>query len=468
MAGAGVEIIESVTALPSAGWHARVLRLAVPIVLANLTQPLLSAADTAIAGHFPGMAALGGVALGGVFFNFVFWGCGFLRMGTTGLVAQAYGAGDQAGLRAVLLRALGLGFAIGAAILVLQVPLVHLALALLGGGAAVKANATAYCLARIWSAPAALGNYVVLGSLLGRQRPRLALLLQAVINLSNLVVALALVYGLGWGIAGLGGATAAADWIGLAVGAVLLRRLHHRGLPPVDWRAILASDALLRLLRVNSDIFLRTLCLLGAFGWFAHQGAGLGDAVLAANALLLNFQTFMALGLDGFAHAAEALVGAAIGAGDRHGFRMALKVTSQWAGAIALCFAATYALAGGTIIRLLTDQPAVRAVALAYLPWAAASPLVSVWSFELDGVFIGAMRTREMRNGMAVALVGFLGGVALLEPRLGNAGLWASLMIFMVLRAAVLGGFLGRIDRALATVHGGGRTDAIDPPATTS
>jgi len=430
-----------------ANWHRRVLALALPIIAANLTQPLLSVVDTAIAGHLPGPSFLGGVALGGLFFNLVFWGFGFLRMATTGLIAQAHGAGDRETLRATLVRALLLAVAIGAALVAAQGPLIATALALLGGSAEVSAAAHLYCTIRIWAAPMALANYVVLGTLLGRQRATAALLIQAFINLVNMVAAATLVFGFGWGVAGLGAATALADTAGFALGAAILYRSRSRGLVPLAWAALFERAAVARLVLVNRDIFVRTLCLLACFAWFAHEGARRGDAILAANALLLNLQTFMAYVLDGFAQAAEALVGAAIGAGDRAAYRSAVRVSTLWAIAGAACFSSVYAVAGSAIVAALTDQAPIRAAALVYLPWAAASPLVSVWSFQLDGIFIGATRTRELRDTMALAMACFLAAAVALQPVLGNHGLWAALMVLMIARGLTLGLLLPRIGR---------------------
>lgn len=437
-------------ALPApGGWHRRVLALAIPVVLANLTQPVLGAVDTAVAGHLGSAADLGGVALGGLFFNFVFWSFGFLRMGTTGLIAQAHGADDREALRANLARALLLALALGGLILLVRTPLLQHALALIGGSEAVLRNARAYCQARIGAAPFALANYVVLGYLLGLQRVRVALFLQVLINAVNMLAVLAYVYGLGLGIAGIGAATATADTVGFAVGAVLLWRLRPRGLAPLAWRVLAEPQALKRLVAINRDLFLRTLCVLGAFGGFAHAGARQGDAILAANALLLNFQTFMAYGLDGFAHAAEALVGAAIGARDRQAFRQAVRINLLWSALGALGFALVYAAAGGWIIDRLTDQAAVRAAAHACLPWVALLPLVSVWGFLLDGVFIGATRTRELMLAMALSLLLFFVAARGLAGPLGNHGLWLALLLFMAARGLTLWPLLGRITRAL-------------------
>ncbi|MDR5856868.1 MATE family efflux transporter [Caballeronia sp. LZ062] len=437
-------------ALPT-HWHRRVLTLAFPIVLANLTQPILGAVDTAVAGHLDGPHYLGGVALGGLVFSFVFWSFGFLRMGTTGLVAQAFGARDAAALRAHVLRALMLSLAIGAAVLALQVPIIRYALAALGGSAAVQQTARAYCHARIWAAPFALGNYAVLGFLLGCQRVRLALATQVFINAVNIGAVLLFVYRFGWGIAGIGAATAFADFCGFAFGLAMLWRLRERGLAPLALRSLIDARAIKRLVAINRDIFIRTLCLLASFGWFAHVGARQGDTILAANALLLNFQTFMAFGLDGFAHAAEALVGAATGARDRHAFRQAVKVTMLWSAIGAAGFCVVYWLGGEWIIGRLTDQPVVRAAASRYLPWAAILPLASVAGFQLDGVFIGATRTRELMQAMAASLAVFLLAAWAFTGALGNHGLWFALTVFMAARGVALLIQLPSIERASCT-----------------
>jgi multidrug resistance protein, MATE family len=430
-------------------WHRRVLALAFPIVLANLTQPILGAVDTAVAGHLDSASYLGGVALGGLFFNFVFWGFGFLRMGTTGLVAQAHGAADEAELRNTVIRALLMAGAIGAAVLALQLPLIDYALRLIGGSEAVQRHARIYCHARIWAAPLALGNYVVLGWLLGTQRVRLALLSQVFINSVNIVAVLLYVYLFDWGVAGIGAATATADALGFVLGAALLWHGRPRGLPALKRAALFDTSALKRLVVLNRDIFVRTLCLLSSFGWFTHLGARQGDATLAANALLLNFQTFMAYGLDGFAHAAEALVGAAIGARDRHAFRQAVKVTALWSALGALGFALVYWGAGAWIIERLTDQAAVRVAAETYLPWAALSPVISVWGFLLDGVFIGATRTRELMVSMIVSLTVFVAVSSALLALHGNHGLWAAMLIFMAARGVTLARYLPGVVRGV-------------------
>ncbi|AKM31666.1 MATE family efflux transporter [Pandoraea faecigallinarum] len=434
---------------PAVAGHRQLLRLAVPIVLANLTQPLLSAVDTAVAGHLPGPAYLGGVALGGLLLNLIFWGFSFLRMGTTGLAAQAYGARDAERLRDTLARALALAFAIGTVLLVLRVPLVSLGVSWLGGSDQVQALGREYASIRILAAPFALGNYVVLGYLLACQRVRQGLAVQVFINVVNIVAVLAFVSGFGWGVSGIARATALADALGFGLGAWLLWLARTPGLPPLRFATLVERSALWRLLRLNLDIFLRTLFLQLAFAWFARVGARLGDTTLAANALLLNFQTFMAYGLDGFAHAAEALVGAYVGARQRQALLHAIRLSLGWALGCALAFALVYALAGGAIIDALTDQPVLRETAREFLPWAVLSPIVAVWCFQLDGVFIGATRTRELLTSSLIGLLVFGAVMPLTLDAWGNHGLWVALMAFLATRGIVLGVLLPRIWRGL-------------------
>ncbi len=439
-----------VTAAPIEITHRRVWRLAAPVVLSNLSIPLLGAVDTAVMGHLPDPAYIGGVALGAVIFSYIYWGFGFLRMGTTGLVAQAFGARDGDEVRAALARAWLVALAIGTAVLALQWPIERAAFAALEASAGVEDLARAYYGIRVWGAPAALMNYVALGWLFGMQRMGLALVLTVFLNGLNIVLDLVFVVGLGWGIEGVAWATLAAEWSAAGLGLVLVGRATTRVAGAWRLARVLDRARLLALVKVNADIFVRTLCLITAFAWFTVEGARMGDVTLAANAVLLIFQTFMAYGLDGFAHAAEALVGGAVGAGDRRAFRRAVVVSSQWAAGLAGAFALAYLGLGELVIRALTGIGEVREAASRYLPWAVAAPLISVWSFQLDGVFIGATRTAEMRNGMLLSLLAFGAGVWLLVPALGNHGLWLAFMIFMVVRALTLGLWYPRIERALA------------------
>ncbi len=428
--------------------YSRTLRLAAPIIVSNITVPLLGAVDTAVVGHLPDPAYLGGVAIGVTIFDFLYWSFGFLRMSTTGFVAQARGAGDAAEIRAVLGRALLIAAALGAAMVVLQGPIASASLRLVGASPEVQANAADYVSVRIWSAPATLANYALLGWLFGMQRPKTALVLQVFTNSLNIALDLWFVVALGWGVPGVAGASVIADYAASGVALwLILRTLPGRA----GWERARLFDRvrLASLLRVNRDIFVRTVCLIFAFAWFTVQGARLGTVTLAANAVLLNLQAIMAYGLDGFAFAAEALVGAAIGARDRAGFAAAVRAAAAWSIALAALVAALYGVLGASLVSLFTNLPEVQAAAIAFLPWMVVSPVISVWSYVLDGIYVGATRAVEMRNGMIIALGVYLVATQLLVPVMGNSGLWLALMILMAARAATLGAWFPRVLRTV-------------------
>jgi multidrug resistance protein, MATE family len=424
-------------------WYRRVFLLAVPLILSNLTQPLLATVDTALSGHLPGAAALGGVALGGVFFDTIYWSFGFLRMSTTGLVAQAQGAGQREELRMHFLRSLLLALCIGALVLALQAPLISLTLRLLGASPEAAANASLYCHVRIWSAPAALANFAILGYLLGRQRAKLALLLQVVINLVNVCVALLLVLRMHWGVTGIATGTAIAEWIGCLLGLALVERSVWA---PIRWHDLIDSPKLKKLFALNRDILLRTVSLAAAYLWFARAGAHQGDVILAANAVLMNLHYIAAYGLDGFANATETLVGESIGAQKIENYRAVLRASWLWAVAVAALTSLTYLVAGPWLIPLFTNVKAVQTLALHFLPWAVALPIISVASFQLDGIFIGATRGRELRNAMIISFLVFLAAAIALQHSFGNNGLWCAFCGFMAARAITLAVRLKRIE----------------------
>lgn len=429
--------------------HRRVWALAGPIILSNLSTPLLGAVDTAVVGRLPDAAYIGGVALGAVLFSFLYWGFGFLRMGTTGFTAQAYGAGNADELRATLIRPLGLALALGFLLILVHAPIGWLAFWLLDGSAAVEGHAQTYYAIRIWSAPATLVNYAILGWLLGTQRAFAALWLQVALNGLNIVLDVVFVIGLDLGIAGVAWATLIAEIIAAIIGCAIAAGALHRHGGRWDRARILGVERWVALLRVNIDIFLRTVAVIFAFSYFTAQGAKMGDITLAANTILMHLQAFMAYGLDGFAHAAEILAGGALGTRSRSSFRAAVRIATAWALATAFAIAVLYALAGPAIIGLFTVVDEVRATAIAFLPWLVVSPLLSVWSFMLDGIFIGATRTGAMRNAMALSLVVFLAASWWLVPAYGNTGLWLALMVLMVTRALTLGAAYPRLERSV-------------------
>ncbi len=406
---------------------------------------MIGAVDTAVMGHLPDAAYIGGVALGGLFFSYVYWGFSFLRMATTGFVAQAHGAGDDQELRHITSRGILLALILGAALIALQLPLTALALAVLEGSVRVKDLARDYILVRIWGAPATLALYVAMGWLIGRQRMRTVLALTVFQNGLNAALALLFVVQLGWGIKGVAAATLIAEYASGAVAAAALWRAHERLGGRWGGAGLLGRAKLLSAFRVNGDIFLRTLCLVTGFAWFVSQGAGQGDVALAANAILVTFITFAAFGLDGFAHAAETLAGAAIGARDGSAFRAAVRVSTVWAAGVAVGASLFFWAAGPGVIDVMTGIDAVREAARVYLPWAAFYPLAAVWCFQLDGIYIGATRTAEMRNGMAVATAAFLALGYALMPSFGNHGLWAAFTAFAAFRGLILGWWYPRL-----------------------
>lgn len=429
--------------------HGEVWRLAGPIILSNISVPMVGAVDTAVMGHLDGPHYLGAIALGAMVFSFLYWGFGFLRMGTTGFVALDHGRGDRRAIHDTLLRALLLASVLGIAIIALQLPLDRLAFALITASADTEALASEYVLIRVYSAPAVLAVYALTGVLIGMHNTRAALVLQLVLNLTNVALDLLFVPVLGFGIAGAAWASVIAEYAAAVCGLLLLRRLLLAY--SLERARLLDPAALSLLLRANLNIFIRTLCLVFSFAWFTNAGARLGDAVLAANAVLINFLNVASYGLDGFAHAVEALGGSARGAGNLERFRGAVRRTTEWAFITGAAVSLAYLLFGESLVALFSDLPTVRRDALEYLPWLVAAPLVSVWSYQLDGIFIGTSRTAEMRNAMIVSTLGYLALVEVFMPVLGNHGLWLALMAFMLLRAVTLLAYFPRIVRSFTS-----------------
>lgn len=430
---------------PDALTHRGVLAIAVPVMLSNVSTPLIGIVDTAVVGRIPDPAYIGAVAVGALIFSFVFWAFGFLRMGTTGLTAQALGARDDAEILSALARALLIAAAAGCTLVAVQWPIRLAAFGLLEGSAQVESLAGDYFDIRIWAAPATLANYAVLGWFIGLGRTDIGLVLQLVLNLSNMALDALFVLGFGWDVRGVAAGTLLAEYLALAVGmALCARHARNFGRLRIDMNVWFEPQKLRRTISVNADIMIRSLALVFVFVWFMSRGAAAGDVVLAANAVLMQFNSVSAFFLDGLAFAAEALVGRAIGARRRSALMRAIRVTTLWAVGTAVVIAAVLWSAGGIFIDALTVDAAARAAARTYLPWAALAPLLGVWSFQLDGIFIGATRSREMRNAMLSATAIFLVGWWLLTP-FGNHGLWAALWVSYLARLLTLGRYLPRL-----------------------
>jgi MATE family multidrug resistance protein len=412
--------------------HARVLRLALPMTLAHLSTPLLGVADATIIGRLGQAHLLGAIAAAALIFDFIFWSFGFLRQGTAGLTAQAYGARDDTELRATFLRALAIGVGLGFLIICAQVAIAWVGFTLLGASQAVTQAARAYFDIRIWSAPFVLVNYAVLGALIGRGRTDLALGLQVLINLVNIAFNVALVYGLSLGVRGSALGTLFAEVLGTIAGLLVAWHIYGNFLA-IERARVLQRETLVRMFAVNRDIMIRNTALLMAFAIFTAQSAHGGDVRLAANAILLNLFLVAAYFLDGFATAAAQMCGQSVGAGDGKRFRAAVRLTMLWSLAFGLGVAAAAGLGGPTFIDFLTTNAEVRSYAHDYLAFAAIAPIIGALAFEFDGVFIGATWTRDMRNLMLVSLAVFAACVYLFGG-FGNAGLWASLLVFFMAR----------------------------------
>ncbi len=431
-----------------------VLGISVPIIVAGASTPLLGLVDVAVIGHRGSTAALGAIALGSLIFNFVYWTFGFLRMSTTGFVAQADGAGDENEVRATGLRAILLGLVLGLALFLLQGLLSKVALEVLPASPEVESLTRDYFSARIGGAPAALPTFALMGILLGLARTRLLLLVQVLLNATNVLLDLLFAGVLGWGARGVGLGTAIAEWVGFLVAVVCVHRLllgrasRHAG-PLVDWPRLRDPGRLRTILSANVDIMGRTLLLLAGFGWFTSQGARFGDAALAANHVLLQLISFCAFFLDGYAFAAEVLVGRAKGAGDLRAFDTAVLRTSELALVSALSLGMGLGLGGPALIHALTDLPDVRRVARAQLPALVTYVLTSVAAFQLDGIFLGITRTRALLGAAAISLACFVLLSVSLTPRLGNTGLWYAFVGYVIARGVGLAAYFPQLRRAL-------------------
>ena len=404
------------------------------MILSNVSVPLLGMVDTGVTGHLESPVYLGAVAIGSMIFSFLYMGMNFLRMGTTGIAAQRFGARDNDGLRVSLGQAVIVAFAIALLMIVTQWPIGQLAMHLVGAAPDIESNALEYFHIRIWSAPGTLANMALIGWFIGLQNARVPLIIFLTVNVSNIALDLLFVLGLGMKVDGVALASVIAEYAGFSVALYfaareLRRRAGHWPVKRlIEWREYAAFFA------INGHLFIRTMALMFTMAFVTAQGARMGEVILAANAILMNFQYLTAFGLDGIAHAAEALVGKAIGEKQREALKVAVRLSLKWSLIFAAGFTLVYFVGGPLLIAALTDLPEIRDAAIRYLPWLIASPLISVWSFLYDGVYVGATRAREMRNIMVFsAFAVFLPAWFLLQG-LGNDGLWLAFLTFLASR----------------------------------
>jgi MATE family, multidrug efflux pump len=432
---------------PDALTHRAVLAIAVPVMISNVSTALIGVVDTGVVGRIPDAAYIGGVALGSLVFTFAFWAFGFLRMGTTGLTAQALGSNDRREVAAVLARALAIGSVCGVVLILLRWPLREIAFGLIQGSPGVESLARDYFEIRIWAAPVTLANYALLGWFIGLGRTGTGLALQLVLNLTNIGLDALFVLGFGMDVRGVATGTLLAEVVAMGVGLALVRR-HLDGTGLRFSRSVFRADRMRRMLAVSGNIMIRTLALLFVFVWFTSMSARQGDTILAANTILMHFISVSAYFLDGLAFAVETLVGRAVGAAHRSGLLQAVRITTRWSVGIACVVTLVLFLTGEQVADLLSVDPSVRESARAFLPWAAAAPVLGVWAFQLDGIFIGATRTTDMRNAMLASTAVFLCAWWLLTPW-GNHGLWGAFYVHYLARVATLAFFYPEVVRSV-------------------
>ncbi len=416
-----------------------ILKLAIPSIISNITVPLLSSVDTALVGHLDQTFYLGGVAVGGMIFDILFWGLGFLRMGTTGLTAQAFGRKDYSGGALTLARALLVAAVAGISLVALQGPISRIVFDIVHASPEVRTQAEIYYHIRIWSAPAVLAIYAFQGWFLGMQNARFPMIVAISVNAITISIDIFLLRVLGMKTAGVALGSVIANYLGVLLAVILLSRTYREYLHHLISKRVLEIKEFRRFLNVNRDIFVRTLLLIIAYSFFTAKSAASGDTILAANAILMQLWMFLSFGIDGFAYAAESMVGKYFGARDPDNLKRAVKHLFAWAGGLSVAASLVYLLLGTTILHLFTDKQDVIVTALTFIGWTVAAPLVNAASFIWDGVFIGATATKAMVISMVLAtLVFFLPVYYLTHGWLGNHSLWLAMTTFMAIRGITL------------------------------
>lgn len=420
-----------------------ILHIALPSIVSNITVPLLGLVDVAITGHLGSAAYIGAIALGGMLFNVVYWIFGFLRMGTSGLTAQALGAGKREETVEWLLRSQTIGMGIAVALLLLQVPIRELALLVMQPTEEVRAFTVTYFNICIWGAPATLGLFGLNGWFIGMQNSRVPMAIAITQNVVNILASLCFVFGLGMKVEGVALGTLIAQWCGFLMGAFLC--LRYVDLPlcrvfkgrKVSWKSLFDRQSMLRFFEVNRDIFFRTICIVSVMLFFTSAGSWQGEVILAVNTLLMQLYLLVSYVMDGFANAGEALSGKYYGAGDRSSLRLTVRRLFVWATLMATGFTVVYVLGGRPFLGLLTDEPSVVEASADYVWWAYLIPFVSMGAFMWDGIFIGLTASRQMLQSMFAAAVTFFVLYYLLNPSLANHGLWAAFLAFLLVRGGV-------------------------------
>ncbi|WP_288734766.1 MATE family efflux transporter [uncultured Parabacteroides sp.] len=412
----------------------KILQLAIPSIVSNITVPLLGLIDVAIVGHLGSAAYIGAIAVGGMLFNIIYWLFGFLRMGTSGMTSQAFGQRDLKEVTRVLLRAVGVGLFIALCLLLLQYPIRKIAFLLIDATPEVRELATIYFNICVWGAPAVLGLYGFAGWFIGMQNSRFPMFIAITQNVVNIVASLSFVYLLNMKIEGVALGTLIAQYAGLFMASLLWLRYYGRLKIAFRWREIIGKTAMKRFFQVNSDIFFRTLCLVAVTTFFTSTGARQGDVVLAVNTLLMQLFTLFSYIMDGFAYAGEAMAGRYIGARNNTGLQRMIRLLFRWGWGLSLSFTILYMIGGQDFLGLLTNDTTVINAAGSYYYWVLAIPLAGFAAFLWDGILIGATATRLMLYSMLVASGLFFVVYYLFYGVMGNHALWMAFLIYLSLR----------------------------------
>ncbi|NOX18442.1 MAG: MATE family efflux transporter [Chlorobi bacterium] len=417
----------------------QILRLAIPNILSNITVPLLSSVDTAIVGHLDKVAYIGAIAVGSVMFNFIYWGFGFLRMGTTGLTAQSYGGKNREEIISVLLRALFVAALVSAALILLRQAIAGIGFYLIDAPAEVTVLAEEYFFIRIFAAPAALSLYAFYGWFFGMQDAKTPLLISLVVNSVNITLDYLFVYHYGMKSDGVALGTVIAQYLGLFLAVVIFFAKYKSYLVAVPFKKIFDAVKLEKFFTVNFDIFIRTICLVFTFSFFIAESGTFGEDILAANSILIQLWLLLSYGIDGFAFAAESLVGKYYGMRNRTKFIAAVKYSFAWGIGLGFFYSLVYILFGNEIVSLFTSNEKVVLIAMSFFGWTIIAPVINSWSFIWDGVYLGSTMTKQMRNSMLISTIAvFLPLYFLTRESLGNNSLWLAMTIFMFARGITL------------------------------
>lgn len=423
----------------------RILGLAVPSIISNITVPLLGLVDVSIVGHLGSATYIGAIAVGGMLFSMIYWIFGFLRMGTSGLTAQAYGRRDLAEVILLFVRSLGIAFGLALLLIMLQHPILKVAFTLIDATPAIKDLASLYFRICIWGAPAVLGLYSFAGWFVGMQNSRFPMYIAITQNVVNIAASLFFVFVWNRGVAGVAMGTLVAQYAGLLMASLLWYGYYRRLWQKLNWKMLTDYEAMRSFFILNRDIFFRTLCLVAVTTYFTSRGAEQGDIILAVNTLMMQLFTLYSYIMDGFAYAGEALTGRYVGAHNQADLRRMIRTLFAWGIGLALTFTLLYGIGGSSFLSLLTNEQEVLNASSDYFYWVLAIPLAGMAAFLWDGIYIGATASRQMLYSMLVASVSFFILQGIFQQRMGNHALWMAFIAYLFLRGLVQTGLARKI-----------------------